>query len=110
LVYSIDRDYFHSYPDEEFCQIHQLCELIIVRLIDITRINIEVLQVITPGLFSAEPGLFVSILILASAIYQVSVYNLLYICPLCGRKGSISGNLAANEALGQAELAIVVVF
>jgi hypothetical protein len=66
-------------------------------------------QAITSGLFSVEPNLLVSNLVRLSAIYQVFISNLFCIYPLCVRKDSILGNLAANKVLSQAELAIVVV-
>jgi hypothetical protein len=77
---------------------------------DTTRINPEVVQAITSGLISAEPNLLVSNLALPSAIYQVSVCDLLYIRPPCVREYSIFGNIVADEGLSQAELAIIVVF
>jgi hypothetical protein len=62
------------------------------------------------GSFSAEPNLLISNLVLSSAIYQVSICDLFYIRSSYARKDSIFENLAANEVLGQAELAIVVIF
>ena len=51
---------------------------------------------ITSGLFSTEPNLLVSNLVLPSAIYHVSICDLFCIRPPCVRKDSIFGNLAAN--------------
>jgi hypothetical protein len=62
------------------------------------------------GSFSAEQNLLISNLVLSSAIYQVSICDLFYIRSSYVRKDSIFENLAANEVLGQAELAIVVIF
>ena len=67
------------------------------------------MQTIASSLFSAESDHLVPNLTLLSTIYQVSISNHFYIRPLCIRKHSIFGNLAANKVLGQAELAIFVV-
>ena len=80
-----------------------------VGFVDIVCVNPEILQAIASSLFSAEPNLLVFNLVLPSAIYHVSVCDLFCIRPLCVRKDSIFGNLAANEVLSQAELAIAVV-
>ena len=85
-------------------------KLPVARFVDTASVHPEVVQAITSGLFSAKPNLLVSNLALPSAIYQVPVCDFFCICPLCIRKDSIFGNLVANKVLGQAELAIAVVF
>jgi hypothetical protein len=80
-----------------------------IGFVDTACVNLEILQAIASSLFSVEPNLLVSNLVLPSSIYYVSVCNLFCIRPLCVRKDSILGNLAANEVFSQAELAIAVV-
>jgi hypothetical protein len=80
-----------------------------IRFVNIVCINPEILQAIIFSLFSIEPNFLVSNLILSSAIYYVSIYNLFCIRPPYMRKDSIFGNLAVNKVLSQGELAIAII-
>jgi hypothetical protein len=60
------------------------------------------------SLFSVEPDLLVTSLVLARTIYQVPVCDLFSIRPPCVRKDSIFGNIIADEVLGQAEVTITI--
>jgi hypothetical protein len=73
-------------------------------------LNLLIQQVSTQKLYSIEPNLLVSNLVLPSAIYYVSICDLFCIRPLYIRKDSIFGNLAVNKVLGQAKLAIIIIF
>jgi hypothetical protein len=79
-------------------------------LLDAASIHPEVVQAIMAGLFSAEPNLLVSNIVLPSTIYHISIYDLFCIRPACVRKDSIFGTLATNKVLGQTKLAIVIEF
>jgi hypothetical protein len=79
-------------------------------LIDATGVYPKVSQAVAPSLFPAEPDLVIANLALASTIFQVSEGDLLLrIIFLSVRKYGVLGNIVEID-LGQAELAIIVIF
>jgi hypothetical protein len=81
----------------------------LVLLVDTAGINPKVWQTILSSLFSTEPNLLETLLVLASPAYHFRICDFLAIILFpCVREYSILRCIALIE-LGQAEIAIVVV-
>jgi hypothetical protein len=70
-----------------------------IGFVDTAGVHPKVLQAIESSLFSAEPDLLVSILILAGTIYQISVCDLFFIRPHVCERIAYSGILPPPKSL-----------